>query len=214
MAKFMFRVPKVGDWAGASQALNWLNRGLEISLRHAMKEEAEFITKEIKENLASGGSPGFKPIRPFTKAVRRALGMSGIRPGVASGQVLQAIKAHRIGKYDYFCGVKRGQKHKTPKGHVVDVADVALRLEMGRKKFILELDKAGPSGKTPRQWLWWLYLSGAIQAPPNKKTLSIQIGKAPPRPFVGQVADREMNKIPQRITQRLEKEFLRIAGSL
>lgn len=209
------KVKTFGNWDGAASALNWLQMGLDRALKHAMKEEAKHITKSIKDNLRKGGQPAFKPITSFTRAVRRAMGIQGRRSGVATKQVLNAIVATKVGKHTYFCGVLRGNDaHISSRGDTRDVADVAMMLETGRPKFFLELDRPGKSGKTPRQWLWWLYFSGAIKNPPGFKKTHLEIGAAPSRPFVGQVADRESLKIPKRISDRLEKRFVQIIGSL
>lgn len=212
---FKINTSLFGDWGGVSSALRWLHTGLDASIRKAVASEAEFITKKIKDNLKTGGSPSFKPISPFTVAVRRAMGTSSRKPGVATKQVLNAITATKVGKNAYFAGVLRGNDaHLSGRGTVQDVADVAMRLETGRPRFYLELDRPGRSGKTPRQWLWWLYLSGAITTAPGTNATHLQISEALPRPFVGQVADAEMAKIPVRISKDIELHFVSFMGSI
>ena len=212
---FSVKVGTTGKWEQAAGALNWLQSGLDRALKHALQQEAKYITDLLKKNLRGGGSPGFAPLSPFTAVIRRAMGVPGRRPGVATGQVLRAITATKLDKHTYFCGVLRGNDaHISKSGRVNDVADMALLLEVGRPKFFMELDKAGTSGKTPRQWLWWLYLSGATTTPPGFSATHIAIGQAPARPFVSQVASKEQAKIPQRITDNLHKRFLQTVGSM
>lgn len=207
---FNVRVSKFGDWEGAASALNWLQNRLDQSIAEGLRKEARFLSDELKKNLRSGGSPGFQPIRAFTRAIRSAMGIASRKPGIATGQVIRAIAPTKMSQHTYFAGVLKGNTpHFGGRGRVRDVADMALLLETGRSKFFLELDKPGTSGKTPRQWLWWLYLSGATKAPPNPKATHLQIGASPARPFVAQVAFREGSKIPIRLTEHIEKEFIR-----
>lgn len=212
MAQFGIKLSKFGKWDTLQEALLWFGGDAKNALQRSMKKEAEYIAKRIRDNLRSGGQPGFEPIRPFTRAIRSAMGIHSRRSGVATGQVARSVAATKLGENRYFSGVLWGSEVHQTRGRVQDVAEVALRLETGRSSFFLQLDKPGKTGKTPRQWLWWLYISGVIKKPPGFGTTHIQIGAAAPRPFVGQVASLEQSNIPQRILHGLQAEWTKRFG--
>lgn len=194
-----------GDWGAAINSMAWLEKRLPKALAKAVKDESKDLAKKMKKDLRKGGNPPFAAISPFTRAIRRAAGTRSRRPGIATGTVLKSIKAHKVGALAYFAGVKKGTSHPgSGRGTVVDAADAASMLEFGRDKFFLQLDRPSPqTGKTPRQWLWWLYFSGAIKNPPGFTATHIEIGESPARPFVAPLLKREEKRIPKRLMQRL-----------
>lgn len=196
-----------GSWRAADKALEYLEKRMDASIQRAVKAEGKFIAKELKNNLRKGGSPKFKPITSFTRVIRKASGVSSKKPGISSGGILKAITSTKISKDTYFAGIMRGKgKHKNNSS--MDIADVALAFELGRPPRLLELDKPSKrTGKTPRQWLWWLYLSGATKAPPTKRKTHIQISAAPARPFVEQVRKKQASLSTQRMIDAAIKDF-------
>ncbi len=195
-----------GAWRAADQALKYLENRMDKALQDSVKEESTLITKMLKENLNRGGRPKFQPVSSFTKVIRKASGNSSRKPGVSTRQVLKGITSTKIDKITYFAGILKGKSRHKSNG--MDLAEVAWVLEKGRGPLLLELDRvSAKSGKTPRQWLWWLYLSGAPKSRPSKRKTHIQIGASKPRPFVGQVEKRERDKITKRMVVRAINKF-------
>lgn len=204
---FDVKLGYVGDWRGMMRALRWLHRKTDHAFDKAVRAEARDISKKIKMNLRRGGSPNFARPSRFTRLMRRIRGVSSRKAGLATRQLLHLIKHHRIQRFVYFSGVRSGTKYVNIQGRQMDAAKVAEWLEVGRSGYVIRLDQRGPSGKTPRQFLWWLYLRGSSANPPSPNTMYMKISPTPPRPFVGQVAQKEMSRIPQRIFDRYIKEF-------
>ena len=201
------KVGYVGDWRGVVKAMRWLDVKSNHAFDKAVRAESRDLAKRIKMNLRKGGSPSFAKPSRFTRFMRRVRGIPSRKAGLATRQLLHMIKHHRIRRFEYFSGVLAGTNYIDAQGRVQDAARIADWLESGRKGYVIRLDQKGPSGKTPRQFLWWLYLKGATKNPPSPNTKYMKISPTPPRPFVGQVARKEMSKIPQRIFDRYIKEF-------
>lgn len=197
-----------GKWSAAVGALNWLERKSLSAVKRAERREANYLRGLMKKNIRSGGSPPFAPIKPFTEAIRRATGRRGAKPLLASRNLLKLIKTHKVGNGDWFVGIRRGEVYRDHRGITRDAVTLALMLENGRKPIVLDLDKpSSETGKTPRQWLWWLYLTGAMDAPPSPAKTHMVIGAAPQRPFVRNLYMQEKEKIRQRIIDRFAQEF-------
>jgi len=202
------KVKYTGQWEAAATALSWLEKKALKSIKLAEKKEAKLLSDLLKKNIRDGGNPPFAAIKPFTRAIRRAAGRRGSKPLRASGNLMRLIKPHKVGDGDWFVGIRKGSVYVDHRGKTRDAVKVALLLENGRKGFVVALDKASPeTGKTPRQWLWWLYFSGAIANPPSKGKTHMVISAAPPRPIVGNLFMQEKDKIRQRIIDRFIQEF-------
>ena len=203
-----------GEWPSVAKAVRWLKRSSLVALEGALREEIKHLTLALKRELRSGGSPAFKPLSPFTVAIRKAMGLRGQKPLIASRQLLGLIRHKRVGKLSYFAGVIKGTPYKKEGGATTDATEIAMYVEMGRGPVILKLDKISPrTGKTPRQWLWWLYFQGALNAPPsrNKNFLFLRASEA--RPFVKQTWDRESKQSAERIKAAWIAAFERSGGS-
>ena len=202
-----------GEWPALKKAIKWLERRSQRALDRAMRTEARHLKKELKQGLYKGGSPAFRPLSPFTIAIRKAMGTSGRKPLLGSRQLVQAIKHKRMGTLNYFSGVLKGTPYQTHTG-TVDAAQIALYVEVGRGAVVLWLDKPSPrTGKTPRQWLWWLYLQGALAAPPSPSKNAIILRGSPERPFVRQTWERAGGKSGERIQADWIAAFEKEAGA-
>ena len=206
-----FKTTFEGDWKKLERFLRALDRKSSAILDRVMKKEAKRLTRALKTRIRKGGNPAFKPLSPFSIAIRRATGQGGRKPLLRTGALLRSIRDHKIGSHQYFAGVRKGTPYQAgrTKG---DAAAVALTVEMGRGPIVLNLDRpSSRTGKTPRQWFWWLYLQGAINSPPRKTTTHIVLGRQTERPFVRQthvLEGRESGPRMQRAWEaELEKAF-------
>ena len=199
-----------GDWYKAAAALTWLERKAKAALGRSLKKEAIRLTKEQRREIKGGGTPPFQPLSTFARIVRRALGQRGSRPLLRTGLLLRSVKLHRIGKMSYFSGVKKGTVYKDDRSRIKDAMEIARLQETGRKGFVIILDRPSKhSGKTPRQWLWWLFFRGALKHPPSKGRKTMTILPAPRRPYVTQTMNRlGGNKgIGQKVMDEFVREF-------
>lgn len=201
-----------GSWGGVLKGLDFLGKRFDKALDEAMKKETKRVKKEIKKEIRGKGKTKYSPLSKLTIAIRRAKGISSRKPGIATRTVLNNVDYLKVARHQHFAGVKRGVKHPGSSGFL-DVADVANMLEEGRPSYTITLDKPGASGKTPRQFFWWLYLQGVIKAPPKKTTKHLVVKETPPRPFVRNVWKREQETFPKKLEERivgeLKKEFSR-----
>lgn len=200
-----------GDWPGIKKALHWLQRKSQNALEKALREEANVLKRALKQQLYKGGSPAFRPLSPFSVAIRKAMGVRGRKPLLATRQLVRSIKHKRTGRLEYFAGVPHNVPHRRRDGSTTKASEVALLVEEGRGPVVLWLDKPSPrTGKTPRQWLWWLYLEGVLSAPPspNKNVMILRGSEA--RPFIRQTWEKEAKQSGERIraawVEMLEKE--------
>ena len=192
--------------------IDWLGKKSKKTLGKSIRKEAIFLAKELKKELRSGGNPKFSAVSPFTRAIRRAQGIRSRRPGISEGNVLKSIKAKRISGLEHFTGVDVNTKKPRASGGSVDVFKSAKALELGRPSTVLDLDKpSSKTGKTPRQWLWWLYLNGALNNPPNKAKTHLILGGSPPRPFAENVFKREGKLAGKKIMKFFEEELIKEA---
>jgi len=185
--------------------LDWLEKKSTKAFQRTIRAEAKFLSKEMKKEIRTGGNPKFAPISGFTRAIRRAQGRSSGKAGVSSGSVLKGIKSTQLEKLSFFSGVTVGSVAKVGRRDV-DLFKASKALELGRGILVLDLDKpSSTTGKTPRQWLWWLYLNGVLKSPPNKAKTHLLLDGSPPRPFAGNVFAREEKNVEKRMFRMIEK---------
>lgn len=185
----------IGDMKGLHHTFEWWMNDSQKELDKSLRANSKVLRDLMKFELQNKSN--FVPLAPFTLAVRRALGISSSSPGIASGLMRNSISSHWEGSANYFVGLKKGKgKYALSKG---DIASAAVVFELGRKPFVLDLDKVGPRGKTPRQWFWWLYFQGVIKNPPRRSARYYRMSGSIERPF----AEITQMKYHQKIAEKI-----------
>lgn len=209
MFRFDFKLSSLNPFL---KAMEWLRSHSRKQMRKAMQLAAEPTVKKMKAQLWEGGRPAFAPLKPFSIAIRKAVGIRGQRPGKGSYTLAKLIGIEKVDDTTMFVGVSNKTVYPDRKG--LKAADVAGWLEFGRKSITLDLDKPSTkTGKTPRQWMMWLYLQGALKSPPSKRMTHMVISAAPARPFVSNTWEKEKELLPQRMLDIWTDGFNRFAGS-
>lgn len=194
------------------RAMEWLREHSRREIQRALKHAAEPTIKKMKQQLWEGGIPKFAPLKPFSIAIRRAMGIEGQRPAKGSYTLAKLIEAHKVNETTMLIGISNQTSY--PNRASLKAAQVGEWLEFGRKAITLDLDKpSSRTGKTPRQWLMWLYLQGALKSPPSKRMTHMVISAAPARPFVANTWEQEKEELPKRIFAAWSQGFNRFAGS-
>jgi hypothetical protein len=187
-------------------AMRWLEDSAKRHLQRSLVDAAEPTFRKMKAQLWEGGLPKFAPLSPFSIAIRRAVGIEGQRPGKGSYTLAKLITIRSVERGELFVGVPNDAPY--PGKRNLKAAKVAEWLEYGRGAVVLPLDRpSSATGKTPRQWLMWLYLQGALSAPPSKRKTHVILKAAPARPFVYNTWLTEQNELPPRVAELWEKRF-------
>lgn len=129
-------VIRFGDWNKVRVLLSAGPRLLHEASQKALRQEAQFLRTKIVEGItkqAPGDQP-FKPLSPYTLAVRRFLGFSGSKALIERGDLRGSIKTREFST-GIMVGVLRGTKASDGR----ELVNIAAVHEFGSKPIIIRM---------------------------------------------------------------------------
>ncbi len=199
-------VQMVGSWTrAAEQMARVLHR--DVAIGKALGREALMHERDIKVGITtqSPGGKRFRRISFFTRVKRRASGFSGTKALIVNSDLRNSIRTiGPIGRTDWFVGVKRGALSNDG----TSLVDVGMINEFGHPRpIVINVDKRGKNGKTPRDYFFALFLKGLIKNPLRKSTKTLVIRRIPPRPFLRPVQEKHKPGQEQRVMDSIFREL-------
>lgn len=191
-----------GDWALATKTLLEAPRHLRKAKDVALLQEAEFFRTKILEGMReqAPGGKAFKPLSPYTLAIRRFLGFKGSKALLKRGDLRNSIVVLALRDADgtVFVGVTR--QAKNAEGD--PLVDIAKLNEFGSKPIVIRI--------TPKMSA---FLHAAFRRAnlPSKNSVStgIIIVQIPARPFLAPIFDKfgQSEEAAKRFAERVAKQM-------
>lgn len=189
----MINIGLTGEWKTAARILGSAPVKIRIALDRSVLQEAQFFRTKVVEGFreqAPGGQP-FRPLSPFTLAVRRFTGFKGTKALIVRGDLRNSVKVVKkqtaLGA-EAFVGVLKNAKGKRGQ----NLFNVARVHEFGSKTIVQYV--------TPKQRK---FLMAAIRKEMGGEgsegggggglKTGIIVSKIPPRPFIGPVVEKWFN---------------------
>lgn len=104
----------IGDWNRAARTMIRLAERYERALDRAVNDEARYFQRLLIKGLISQAPGGqrFAPLAASTIVRRASRGITSTQALIRTGEMMQAIRVHRIAKGAYFTGI-----HHTARGY-------------------------------------------------------------------------------------------------
>jgi phage gpG-like protein len=110
-------IRKVGDWAGAEQAMRQAPRRAEQAIDRALTVVGHHMVARIVANMGSGLEPPLAPSTIRTRKVKGGRGGRGTKPLIKTGELRNSITVIKS-KGEVFVGVPRSSgKYRLAKIH-------------------------------------------------------------------------------------------------
>ncbi len=202
---FDLKIDFTGDWRTAKRALNRAPLVINHAIEKSLRKESEFLRTHVVQGIVAQapGGQAFKPLSPYTIAMRTFLRRRSTKALIERGDLLRGIKVYKIDSMTFFVGVKRGVYNREGK----PLVNIGVINEFGSKSPV-------SIRMTPamRRYLAMAFRKMGIPYKPGSGDGFIHF-VIPPRPFLGPVFKRYGSSTGQRVLASMEKNLRGVIAS-
>ncbi len=196
---FDIKIDFTGDWRTAKRALNRAPATMKRAIEKSLRKESEFLRTHIVEGIVAQSPAGqpFKPLSPYTIAMRTLLRRRSTKALIDRGDLLRGLRAYKIDPETFFVGVKRGVTN----GEGKPLVNIGVINEFGSKSPVsIRITPA------MRRFLAMAFRKMGIPYKPGSGDGFIHF-VIPPRPFLGPVFKKFGATAGNRIFESMQKNL-------
>jgi hypothetical protein len=190
------KLDMTGEWRSAVRALQRAPHTMQRVTSQALRQEAEFLRKHIVEGIRdqAPGGKNFKPLSPYTIAMRTFLRLRGQKALIERGDLIRNVHVHKVDPSNVFVGIMRSASTSDGK----DLVNIAKIHEFGAGPFVIRL--------TPkmRAFLAMVFRKMYVPHKPGRGGGELVI-TIPARPFIAPVFEMYGPAVATRMRERMIK---------
>jgi hypothetical protein len=181
----VIQIKLIGEWQKAARIVETMGPRWEKAQDMAVQREAQFLRRQMVQNLTSGGALAGKPFAPLgqgTLVMRAFRGFGGTKPLIVTGALRNSISVVKLPGGVVFVGVRRGGPGAKGGKSGANIAEIH---EFGASFTVRMTPKM-------RRFLAAAYRRAGVPfgRPGGGKGSGVLTIRIPARPFVGPVVDR------------------------